>query len=162
MLRWFILIPFAISLSVLTGLIALLFLTGLVPDMGEALVGAVFTAFQALFDAAVNGEDMARAAAMAGRAGLMAAAILVAPVAIMAISSELFRWRGWVVQAATTALLTIAFPLALLAPKRLLSATETRIIIALGLVGIISGTTYWLVAGRGAGRKSQKVISPAS
>jgi hypothetical protein len=67
------------------------------------------------------------------------------------------------VQAAGTALLTIALPLALLMPQRLLSATETRIAIALGLVGVITGTVYWLVAGRGVAADAAKPpISPAS
>ena len=162
MLRWLILMPFAIGLAILAGMVALMIFTTMVPEMGTALVGAVLSAFRALYDAAMSGDDMALAAAMAARTGLMAAAILLAPVTLVALISEIFRWRSWVVQASGAALLTIAFPLALLAPQRLLSSSETRIAIALGLVGIITGTVYWLVAGRDAGGERGKPISPES
>lgn len=164
MLRWLILIPFAIGLAVMAGVMTLLVFTILVPEMGTALVGAVLTAMRALFDAAMNGEDMALAAGMAGRAGLMAGAILLAPVTLIALGSEWLRWRGWMAQAAGTGLLTITLPLALLAPQRLLSSAETRIAVALGLLGIITGTVYWLVAGRDAGGDPKKTgaISPGS
>ena len=44
MLRWLILIPFALGLAILSGVVALMVFTTLIPDMGTALVGAVLTA----------------------------------------------------------------------------------------------------------------------
>jgi hypothetical protein len=50
--------------------------------------------------------------------------------------------------------------MAVLAPARGLSGAETRIMLALGLVGVVAASVYWLIAGRGAGREPS-LSSPA-
>jgi hypothetical protein len=167
MLKRLILIPFGLAFGALAAFVTLLLFIALVPELTQAVFGAAQALARGLFDMLEieNAPDMALASAgmAAGRAGILALAVLVAPVSLVALLSELFGWRGWMAQSALGAALTIALPMALLSPARGLSGAETRIMLALGLVGIVAASVYWLIAGRGAGRDrpQRPVNSPA-
>jgi hypothetical protein len=164
MLKRLILIPFGLAFGMLAAFVTLVLFVALVPELTAAVFGAAQALARGLFDmlAIENAPESALASAemAAGRAGLLALAMLVAPVCLVALVAELFGWRGWVAQSALGAVLTIALPMALLAPARGLSGAETRIMLALGLVGVVAASVYWLIAGRGAGREP-RLNSPA-
>jgi hypothetical protein len=160
LVRWLLLIPFAIGSAMAAAMLAAFVIAVIVPEFAEA-IGAGFWAalrqFMGMLDDAATSDgslDLTGAGAIAARASALAGAIFLAPVTLTAITSEILRWRSWVVQAAGCGLITLALPLALLTPARGLTAGETRIMLALGLIGVLAGSVYWLIAGRGAARDS--------
>lgn len=152
MLRWLLLIPFALLIAMGTGLVALMIVSVSSPDMALLLGGGFGRLVDALFGMVDEGMDVEPTAlaalALISRLGL---AIIVAPVALVAIGSELFRMRSGLIQSGLTGLLAALLPLALLGLTRTPSGAEMRVIGALYLVGAASGFVYWLIAGRDAG-----------
>lgn len=152
LLRWLLLMPFAAAVAMLAAVFATFFLAMIVPEFGEVVGVAVAAWVRALMTMLLHGHGGEReVAAILVRASALAAALLLAPVIITAVASELFRWRSWAIQAAVAATLSVVFPLGVLAPRRMLSGAETRVLVALALVGVVAGSIYWLIAGRGAG-----------
>ena len=152
MLRWLLLIPFALLFAIGAGMFALLIAGVVSPDLGLLIGGGFERLIAALFDMAAQGFDPGPAAdaafSLLGRLGF---AILVAPVLLVAIGSELFRLRSGLIQSGLTGVLAALLPLAMLGLARAPSAAELQIISALFLVGAATGFVYWLIAGRGAG-----------
>ncbi len=152
LLRWLVLIPFALFCAIATAVFATLAFAILAPEFGEVVGVAIAAWVQSVVAVILHYDLPGRAVtSVMLRASSLAGALLVAPVVITAITSELFRWRGWMAQAALTAFSSIVLPLGVLAPRRMLSGAEARVLIALGLVGVVAGSIYWLVAGRSAG-----------
>lgn len=152
MLRWLLLIPFALLVAMGLGMFALLIASVTSPDIALLIGGGFERLFDALFAQAERGFDPGPTAEAAftliGRLGF---AILVAPVVLVAIGSELFRIRSGLIQSGMTGLLAALLPIAMLRLARTPTAAETQIIAALFLVGAATGFVYWLIAGRGAG-----------
>ncbi|MCX7323107.1 MAG: hypothetical protein NTZ14_01435 [Hyphomicrobiales bacterium] len=129
-----------------------------------ALASMVFGAFNAfadiVFGLAFEGEDPTALAAAAGWQGFkLAASILILPVLITAITSELFRMSSGLVQMVLTGLFAAALPAAIIGLKRLPTGTETQVLAAFFLTGVVTGAVYWLIAGRGAAGPDQTRIS---
>lgn len=118
-----------------------------VPEAMQMLVGGFFVLFDALWNAAMQGNDVVVADHLWAQISTLTAAIFLAPVIVVAILSELFGWRSATVQAGATGLLTVLFPLAMLGVNRALTAGETRLVAALFVTGAVAGWIYWLVAG---------------
>ncbi|RDJ20584.1 hypothetical protein DWF00_08060 [Bosea caraganae] len=152
MLRWLLLIPFALLVAMGAGLFALLIASVVSPDIALLIGGGFERLVWALLDQAGSGFDPGPTAEAAftllGRLGF---AIMVAPVVIVAVASELFRLRSGLIQSGLTGLLAALLPLAMLRLARTPSPAELQIIAALFLVGAATGFVYWLIAGRGAG-----------
>ena len=152
MLRWLLLIPFALLVAMGSGMFALLIASVVSPDIALLIGGGFERLLTALFAQAESGFDPGPTAEAAftllGRLGF---AIMVAPVALVAIGSELFRIRSGLIQSGLTGMLAALLPLAMLRLSRAPTASETQIIAALFLVGAATGFVYWLIAGRGAG-----------
>src|SRR6478736_5500802 len=152
MLRWLLLIPFALLVAMGSGMFALLIASVVSPDIALLIGGGFERLLTALFAQAESGFDPGPTAEAAftllGRLGF---AIMVAPVALVAIGSELFRIRSGLIQSGLTGTLAALLPLAMLRLSRAPTASETQIIAALFLVGAATGFVYWLIAGRGAG-----------
>lgn len=152
MLRWLLLIPFALLFATGAGLFALLIASVASPDLGRLIGGGFERLMAALFDMAAQGFDPGPAAdaafSLLGRLGF---AILVAPVVLVAIGCELFRLRSGLIQSGLTGVLAALLPLAMLGMARAPSIAEVQVISALFLVGAASGFVYWVIAGRGAG-----------
>ncbi|KUL95232.1 hypothetical protein DK26_14680 [Bosea sp. WAO] len=152
MLRWLLLIPFALLFATGAGLFALLIASVVSPDLGRLIGGGFERLMAALFDMAAQGFDPGPAAdaafSLLGRLGF---AILVAPVVLVAIGCELFRLRSGLIQSGLTGVLAALLPLAMLGMARAPSIAEVQVISALFLVGAASGFVYWVIAGRGAG-----------
>jgi len=156
MLRWLLLIPFALLIAIGAGLVALLAAGIASPDLGRLIGGGFERLVTALFDQAERGFDPGPAAQAAfsllGRLGF---AILVLPVVLVAVASELFRLRSGLIQSGLTGVLSALLPLAMLGLARTPTAAEMQVISALFLVGAATGFVYWLIAGRGAGKEPQ-------
>jgi len=152
MLRWFLLIPFALLFAIGTGLVALMIAGVASPDLGLLIGGGFERLLAALFDQAERGFDPGPTAEAAfsllGRLGF---AILVLPVVLVAVGTELFRLRSGLIQSGLTGLLAALLPLAMLGMARTPSARELQVVAALFLVGAVTGFVYWVIAGRGAG-----------
>lgn len=154
MLRWLLLIPFALLVAIGAGMLALLIASVVSPDIGLLIGGGFERLIWALFDQAEDSLDPGPTAEVAltllGRLGF---AIMVAPVAIVAVASELFRIRSGLIQSGSTGLLAALLPLAVLRLARTPSPAELQVISALFLVGAATGFVYWLIAGHDAGAR---------
>ncbi|MCO5090548.1 hypothetical protein [Bosea sp. (in: a-proteobacteria)] len=152
MLRWLVLIPFACLVAMGAGLFALAMASVASPALALMIGGGIERLVDILLGFAESGMDPAPAAqaafALVARLGR---AIIVAPVVLVAIGSELFRLRGGLVQSGMTGFLAALLPLAMLRLSRAPSAAEIQIVSGLFLVGAATGFVYWLIAGRGAG-----------
>jgi hypothetical protein len=152
MLRWLLLIPFAVLIAIGAGLMATLVATVASPQLALLLGGGFERLIAAIFDQAASGFDPGPTAEAAfsllGRLGF---SILVAPVLLVAVACELFRLRSGLIQSGLTGLLAALLPLAMLRLTRTPSAGEMQVIAALFLIGAATGFAYWLIAGRSAG-----------
>ena len=152
MLRWLLLIPFALVMAMAAGLVAMMVASVVSPGIALLIGGGFERLLDALFGLADMGVDpgpTAEAAfALLGRLGF---AIIVAPVVLVAVGSELFGLRSGLIQSGLTGLLAALLPLGMLGLTRTPSGAEVQVIGALVLVGAATGFVYWVIAGRGAG-----------
>lgn len=151
-LRYLVVVPFALLLAITAGVIMFFIASTIVPELG-LLIGSGLQAFTAsIFNDAMDGFDpslkLEGALSLGGR---LALAIFIAPALLVAVVSELFRLRSGSLQTALAGILAALLPLAMLQLSRSPTAAEGRIIGALFAVGAVSGLVYWLVAGRRAG-----------
>lgn len=160
MLRWLLLIPFALLIAIGAGLFALMLASVVSVDVAMMIGGGFDRLLDALFAMAEADIDptptAAAALSLVTRLGF---AIVVAPVLIVALVAEVTRLRSGLIQSGLTGLLAAVLPLAMLSLSRAPSAAETRILGALFLVGAASGFVYWLIAGRSAG--GERAVPPA-
>ncbi len=163
-LRWLIVIPFALMLAMGAAMFAIMIASVVSPELAQLVGGGMHALFAAVFDELADGYDPTlRANSALALAGRLALAIIVIPVVLVAISSELFGLRSAVAQITATGALTAFLPLAMLRLGRAPTATEGKVIAALFLIGAASGLMYWLVAGRKAGGiKPQAISAPPS
>lgn len=152
MLRWLLLIPFALMVAMAAGLIAMMVASVVSPGIALLIGGGFERLLDALFGLADIGVDpgptAVAAVSLLGRLGF---AIIVAPVVLVAVGAELFGLRSGLIQSGLTGLLAALLPLALLGLSRTPTGAEVQIIGALVLVGAATGFVYWLIAGREAG-----------
>lgn len=158
LLRYLVVIPFALLLAVSLGLLAFFIASAIVPELG-LLVGAGFQALIAsVFDEAMAGYDPSgRLFAAFALSGRLALAIFVLPVVLVALACEVFGLRGGLLQITATGALAALLPLAMLQLSRSPTASEGRVIAALFFTGAVIGLFYWLVAGRRAGAPGASV-----
>jgi hypothetical protein len=164
LLRWLIVIPFALVMAMTGGMIAFFLASAFVPELG-LLIGMGFEALIAtLFDDAAAGYDSsARLLNVFALGGRLAFALFVAPILLVALMGEIFALRGGVIQAVLTGLLAAVLPLAMLQIGRSPTSAELRVSAALFFVGVVTGFVYWLIAGRHAGGRADKAVNvPAS
>ena len=152
MLRWLLLIPFALVMAMAAGLVALMAASVVSPGLALLIGGGFERLLDALFGLADMGIDPGPTAQAAfvllGRLGF---AIIIAPVVLVAVGSELFSLRSGLIQSGLTGLLSALLPLGMLGLARTPSGAEVQVIGALVLVGAAVGFVYWLIAGRSAG-----------
>lgn len=152
MLRWLLLIPFALMVAMAAGLVAMMVASVVSPGIALLIGGGFERLLDALFGLADIGVDpgptAVAAVSLLGRLGF---AIIVAPVVLVAVGSELFGLRSGLIQSGLTGLLSALLPLALLGLSRTPTGAEVQVIGALVLVGAATGFVYWLIAGREAG-----------
>lgn len=158
--RLLLIIPIALLLAFGAASFFLMLATVISSPLAQLVFGA-FNAFaEVVFGLAVNGEDPTELAMAASWQGFkLAAAVLLAPVLITALVSELFRLGGALLQMLLCGALAAALPAAILGLNRVPSGAETQVLAALFLTGVVSGAVYWVIAGRGAGPKDPRAVS---
>lgn len=164
-LRWLIVIPFALLVALSAGFIAFFVASAVVPELG-LLVGAGFQALMAsVFDEAMAGSDpTGRLFTAFSLSGRLVVAVFVLPLVLTALASEIFNLRSGLLQLTMTGGLAALLPLAMLQLGRTPTAAESRVIAALFFTGAMIGLSYWLIAGRKAGRMPavNAPVSPGS
>jgi len=152
LLRLLLLIPFALLVAMGFGVAALMLASVVSPDLGLLIAGGAGRLMDMLFGLAEAGVDPGPEALAAFRlAGMLGLAIVVAPAILVALLSEVFRFRSGIVQSGLAGLFAALLPMALLGLSRVPSEAEMRVIGGLFLVGAVTGFVYWLIAGREAG-----------
>lgn len=158
-----ILIPLALAIAVFVAG-TFLVVAGLTqPQVGGAITEGAITTIRTLMESLFqDGEATDRLARLSKGLTTLTLAVLVLPIAIVATVSEVFSLRWWFVQALGAAFLTALLPWALL-PNVIagtpLASTLTGLLCA---TGVLSGSIYWIIAGRSAGRNPPSVEDRAT
>ncbi|MGL4438949.1 MAG: hypothetical protein ACRCUE_06725 [Bosea sp. (in: a-proteobacteria)] len=158
--RLLLIIPLGLIIAFGAGGFFLMLATVISPALAQMVFGA-FNAFaDTVFGLAFEGEDPSELAVAASWQGFkLMSAILIAPVLITAVASELFRVRSGLVQMVLCGTLASALPAAIIGLKRLPTGTETQVLAAFFLTGVVTGAVYWLIAGRGAAETAKLPVS---
>lgn len=152
MIRWLILIPFALLIAV--GASSLFFLVASMIDPVMAMLtgDTLFVGFWTFVDAVFSAEDPGPVVAHAFTAiGRIAFTLLVFPPLLVAIVSEIIGMRSLLWHTLATGVLTAAVPWILRGQARIASPEELHVSVVLGLTGAVAGFVYWAIAGREAG-----------
>lgn len=158
--RLLLIIPLALIIAFGAGGFFLMLATVISPALAQMVFGALNAFADTVFGLAFNGEDPSELAVAASWQGFkLVAAILIAPVLITAIASELFRVSSGFIQMVMCGLLASALPAAIIGLTRLPTGTETQVLAAFFLTGVVTGAVYWLIAGRGANETSRQPVS---
>jgi hypothetical protein len=118
------------------------------------------TLWSILADLAAGEAPDARAVALFTAFSTAVFTLLVAPPALVAIMGEVLGWRAFLWYALGTGAVTAALPWAGRARGGLGRISETalqaegRITLILFATGAVTGTAYWLIAGRSAGKRT--------
>jgi hypothetical protein len=161
MLRILLLIPIALLLAMGAGLFFMMIASVVSAEIALLIGGGFERLMDALFGLADAGIDPGpEAAAAFGLIGRLGFAIIVAPVVLVAVFSEIFRIRSGLIQSGLTGVLATLLPLAMLRLSRAPTEAEARVIGALFLVGAATGFVYWVIAGRGAGGERRQTDRP--
>lgn len=161
--RLLLIIPLGLLIAFGAGSFFLMLATVVSPALAQMVFGALNAFADTVFGLAFNGEDPSELAVAASWQGFkLAAAILVIPVVVMAIIAELFRIGSGLVQMVLCGVLASVLPAAFIGLNRLPSGTETQVLAAFFLTGVVTGAVYWLIAGRGATELPKPVISAPS
>lgn len=153
MLRLLLLVPCAILLAGVACFVTLLIAAVAMPELGRLLTDSVWRATELIINDGLHGNDVERWLPFLLSGWQLLMAVMFAPAILIAIISEAFALRSFVVQCATTVVLSVLIPLALL-PKTASGGIPPVVLAALASAGLVAGAVYWLVAGRGAGRGS--------
>jgi hypothetical protein len=161
MLRWFLLIPFAIAVAVLAACIGLMVAAAFSPELAQLIGNAGQSLFRMIWEMGMSGEDPSPVAkAVLSRVGMLMLAVTVFPVLLVAFICDIFRLPSGLLQVSATGALTALLPVAMLGLNRAPSGSEASILGGLFLVGVLAGTVYWAIAGRGAARARPLPATP--
>lgn len=155
MIRWLLLIPFALLIA--TGASSLFFLVAsLIDPVMATLTGhTLFVGFWTFIDAVFSAEDPTPIVIGAFQAvGRLAFTLIVFPPLVVALMGEVLRFKSLAWYAGATGVLTAAVPFILRGEARVASAGEWHVSLVLGLTGAVAGFVYWAIAGREAARKA--------
>ena len=164
----------------------LIIITGLLCAAGVAAISIPFLAFidplvreailarlmGTLFTALGAPPASAKAAALLMQlTHLSTLAICIAPVVLAALIGELARFRSWLWYACCSGILAAAMPFNphpwpegdgnAAAHETTAMMLELRFMLLFFIVGLIAGTTYWLIAGRNAGEVTTELEGKA-
>jgi hypothetical protein len=161
MIRWLIVIPFALIVAIGAGTTFFLVASIIDPVMANLTGNALLVGFWSLMDA-VDGVDDPGPVVEGAIAGLgkLSFMILVAPPVLVALIGEVIGLRSLFWHAGATAILTGAVPWILRGSARVASPAELHVAAVLALTGAVAGLFYWLIAGRNAG--SRPATAPMS
>jgi|SRR4051812_34308396 hypothetical protein len=161
MIRWLLLIPFALLIAI--GASSVFFLVAsMVDPLLAALTGqTLFVGFWNLVDTVFSSEDPGPLVADAMLAiGRIAFTLIVLPPLMIAVISEVLKVRSLIWYALATGVLTASVPWILRGAARIANPAELHVSAILGITGAVAGFIYWAIAGRDAGGPSAPLASP--
>jgi uncharacterized membrane protein YecN with MAPEG domain len=158
-----IVIPLGI---VLAAFCALLFLgiVGMVqPSIAEAIATTAFKTMDRAFRTVMEGEEAIKqfgwSLALFSR---FVVVVLFLPVTLVAVVTEFFGLRPWLLHALGVALLTALMPFAMM-PELIGGAPfASGVTGLLAATGALAGSIYWMIAGRKAGADPKTVEERAT
>ncbi|MCC2652970.1 MAG: hypothetical protein K0Q60_3133 [Microvirga sp.] len=156
MIRWLILIPFALLIAV--GASGTFFLIASMVDPVMALLtgDTLFVGFWSLIDAVFAAEDPGPIVEDAFLAvGRIMFTLLIFPPLLVAIVSEVLGMRSLLWHVLATGVLTAAVPWILRGQARIASPEELHVSFVLGLTGAVAGLVYWAIIGGREPRRSE-------
>lgn len=149
MIRWLLLIPFALLIAI--GVSGTFFLIATIVDPVMAMLtgNTLFVGFWSLVDAVFSADDPGPIVEDAFLAvGRIMFTLLIFPPLMIAIVSEVLGMRSLLWYALATGVLTAAVPWILRGSARIASPAELHVSLVLGLTGTVAGLVYWAIAGR--------------
>src|SRR4051812_5533868 len=161
MIRWLLLIPFALLIAI--GASSVFFLgASMVDPLLATLTGnTLFVGFWNLVDAVFSSEDPGPIVADAILAiGRIAFTLLVLPPLMIAVISEVLKLRSLIWYALATGVLTASVPWILRGAARIANPAELHVSAILGLTGAVAGFIYWAISGRDAGGNRPSPSAP--
>jgi hypothetical protein len=156
MIRWLILIPFALLIAI--GASGTFFLIASMVDPVMALLtgDTLFVGFWSLIDAVFAAEDPGPIVENAFLAvGRIMFTLLIFPPLLVAIVSEVLGMRSFLWHVIATGVLTAAVPWILRGQARIASPEELHVSFVLGLTGAVAGLVYWAIIGGREPRRSE-------
>jgi hypothetical protein len=161
--RILLIIPIALLVAIGAASVFLMIATVVSPALAQLVFGAADALASTMFGMALDGDDAAALAMMAGALWLkLVIAILVAPVVITAIACEIFRWNGGITQMTLAGLLAATFPAALIGLNRMPTGAEAQVLAAFFLTGVVAAAVYWAIAGKGAAGREPVSAPPTA
>ncbi|WP_262270291.1 MULTISPECIES: hypothetical protein [Microvirga] len=152
MIRWLLLIPFALLIAIGASGTFLLIASIVDPVMAVLTGDTLFVGFWSLVDAVFAAEDpgpIVEGALLT--VGRIVFTLLVLPPLMVAVVSEVLGMRSLLWHALATGILTAAVPFILRGSARIASPAELHVSLVLGLTGAVAGLVYWAIIG---GRKT--------
>jgi hypothetical protein len=148
MIRWLILIPFALLIAVGASGTFLLVASFVDPLMATLTGDTLFVGFWSLVDAVFSVEDPGPIVEDALLAlGRVMFTLLIFPPLLVAIISEVLRLRSLLWHVLATGVLTAAVPWILRGAARVANPEELHVSLVLGLTGAVAGLVYWAIIG---------------
>jgi hypothetical protein len=148
-----ILIPLAIVLASFVAGTFLVVAGFAQPQIGGAVTDGAITTIRMLFESLFEeGEAVDRFARLSKGLTTLTLAVLFLPVAMVSAVSEVFSLRWWFVQALGAAFLTALLPWAMLPNVIGSTPLASSLTGLLAATGALSGSIYWMIAGKSAGR----------
>ena len=142
MIRWFLLIPFALIIAI--GVSGTFFLIASIVDpvMATLTGDTLFVGFWSLIDAVFAADDPTP---IVEDAFLAVGRIMF--TLLIAVISEVLGMRSLLWHALATGVLTAAVPWILRGAARVGTPAELHVSLVLGLTGAVAGLVYWAIAG---------------
>lgn len=148
MIRWLLLIPFALLIAIGASGTFLLIASFVDPLMATLTGDTLFVGFWSFLDAVFAAEDPGPIIEDAFLAvGRIIFTLLVFPPLLIAIVSEVLGMRSLLWHALATGILTAAVPWILRGSARITSPAELHVSLVLGLTGAVAGLVYWAIIG---------------
>ncbi|WP_213566191.1 hypothetical protein [Microvirga sp. 3-52] len=148
MIRWLLLIPFALLIAIGASGTFFLIATIVDPVMAVLTGDTLFVGLWSLVDAVFAAEDPGPIVEDAFLAvGRIVFTLLVFPPLMIAIISEVLGMRSLLWHALATGILTAAVPFILRGSARIASPAELHVSVVLGLTGAVAGLVYWAIIG---------------
>ncbi|HEV2565555.1 MAG TPA: hypothetical protein VGU19_10765 [Microvirga sp.] len=163
MIRWLLLIPFALLIAI--GASGTFFLIAAIIDPVMAMLtgDTLFVGFWSFVDAMFAAEDPGPIVEDAFLAvGRIVFTLLVLPPLMIAVVSEVLGMRSLLWHTLATGVLTAAVPFILRGSARVASPDELHVSLVLGLTGAIAGLVYWAIIGGREPRRSSPTASTSS
>ncbi len=154
MIRWLLLIPFALLIAVGVSSVFFLIASMVDPVMAMLTGDTLFVGFWTFVDAVFSAEDPGPIVTDAFlTVGRIVFTLLVFPPLLVAVVSEVIGLRSLAWYAGATGVLTASVPWILRGAARVANPAELHVSFVLGLTGAVAGFVYWMIAGRDAGRR---------